>query len=194
MNASPGVRRSHDAIAGLSRAGQAQPDAARRRAPRRRLSPAADGDPLHRLRRHADLPRARGRGDHAGERRRGGARRTRTSRCARRGCCSGLPARGWAPTSRSRSGCPLGGGLGGGSSDAATTLLALNHLWGTGLPRERLLALALELGADVPVFVCGENALAEGIGERLTPLDLAAGLVSRADPAGGGADRPDFRP
>ena len=68
---------------------------------------------------------------------------------------------------------PLGGGLGGGSSDAATTLLALNHLWRIGLPRERLLAIALELGADVPVFVGGENALAEGIGERLTPLDLA---------------------
>ena len=68
---------------------------------------------------------------------------------------------------------PLGGGLGGGSSDAATTLLALNVLWSTGLPRERLAALALELGADVPVFVGGENALAEGIGERLTPLQLA---------------------
>ena len=68
---------------------------------------------------------------------------------------------------------PLGGGLGGGSSDAATTLLALNHLWRIGLPRERLLALALELGTDVPVFVGGENALAEGIGERLTPLELA---------------------
>lgn len=67
---------------------------------------------------------------------------------------------------------PLGGGLGGGSSDAATTLLALNHLWRTGLVRERLLALALELGADVPVFVFGENAFAEGIGERLTPLAL----------------------
>ena len=65
---------------------------------------------------------------------------------------------------------PLGGGLGGGSSDAATALLALNHLWRTGLTRERLLALALELGADVPVFVFGDNALAEGIGERLTPL------------------------
>ncbi|HEX9686935.1 MAG TPA: 4-(cytidine 5'-diphospho)-2-C-methyl-D-erythritol kinase [Burkholderiales bacterium] len=69
---------------------------------------------------------------------------------------------------------PLGGGLGGGSSDAATTLLALNALWRAGLPRERLLALALELGADVPVFVGGENALVEGIGERLTPLDLPA--------------------
>jgi len=67
---------------------------------------------------------------------------------------------------------PLGGGLGGGSSDAATTLLALNDLWRAGLSRERLLALALELGADVPVFVGGKNALAEGIGERLTPLDL----------------------
>jgi 4-diphosphocytidyl-2-C-methyl-D-erythritol kinase len=69
---------------------------------------------------------------------------------------------------------PLGGGLGGGSSDAATTLLALNHLWGAGLPRGRLLELALELGADVPVFVGGENALAEGIGERLTPLEVPA--------------------
>lgn len=69
---------------------------------------------------------------------------------------------------------PVGGGLGGGSSDAATTLLALNHVWRTGLPRTRLLALALELGADVPVFVGGENALAEGIGERLTPLRVPA--------------------
>ena len=67
---------------------------------------------------------------------------------------------------------PLGGGLGGGSSDAATTLLVLNDLWRAGLSRERLLALALELGADVPVFVGGKNALAEGIGERLTPLEL----------------------
>jgi len=67
---------------------------------------------------------------------------------------------------------PIGGGLGGGSSDAATTLLALNRLWGAGLTRARLAKLALELGADVPVFVGGENALAEGIGEQLTPLDL----------------------
>src|SRR5262245_61005490 len=65
---------------------------------------------------------------------------------------------------------PLGGGLGGGSSDAATVLLALNRLWRTGLPRRRLLDLALGLGADVPVFVGGDNALAEGIGERLTPI------------------------
>ena len=67
---------------------------------------------------------------------------------------------------------PRGGGLGGGSSDAATALLALNHLWETGLSRERLMALGLQLGADVPVFVFGESALAEGIGERLTRLDV----------------------
>lgn len=67
---------------------------------------------------------------------------------------------------------PLGGGLGGGSSDAATTLLALNRLWGLDLPRTRLLELALELGADVPVFVFGDNALAEGVGERLQPVAL----------------------
>jgi 4-diphosphocytidyl-2-C-methyl-D-erythritol kinase len=67
---------------------------------------------------------------------------------------------------------PVGGGLGGGSSDAATTLVALNRLWGTGLTRERLQAIALDLGADVPVFVFGRNALAEGIGERLAPLEV----------------------
>jgi 4-diphosphocytidyl-2-C-methyl-D-erythritol kinase len=67
---------------------------------------------------------------------------------------------------------PLGGGLGGGSSDAATVLLALNHLWETRLTRARLLELGLELGADVPFFVQGESALAEGIGERLQPLAL----------------------
>jgi 4-diphosphocytidyl-2-C-methyl-D-erythritol kinase len=68
---------------------------------------------------------------------------------------------------------PVGGGLGGGSSDAATTLLALNRLWGCGLARARLMQLGLELGADVPFFLFGGNALGEGIGERLTPLDLA---------------------
>lgn len=67
---------------------------------------------------------------------------------------------------------PMGGGLGGGSSDAATTLLALNQLWKTGLTRAQLLDLAVKLGADVPVFVFGENAFAEGIGERLQALDL----------------------
>ena len=67
---------------------------------------------------------------------------------------------------------PMGGGLGGGSSDAATTLIALNRLWHTGLSRDRLQQLALKLGADVPVFVFGENAFAEGIGERLRALPL----------------------
>ncbi len=67
---------------------------------------------------------------------------------------------------------PPGGGLGGGSSDAATALVALNHVWGTGLPRETLAALGLRLGADVPVFVGGRSGWAEGVGERLTPLDL----------------------
>jgi 4-diphosphocytidyl-2-C-methyl-D-erythritol kinase len=67
---------------------------------------------------------------------------------------------------------PVGGGLGGGSSDAATTLLALNSLWGLALPRARLQELALELGADVPVFVFGESALGEGVGEQLRPLKL----------------------
>jgi 4-diphosphocytidyl-2-C-methyl-D-erythritol kinase len=65
---------------------------------------------------------------------------------------------------------PVGGGLGGGSSDAATCLHALNHLWGVHWPREKLAALGLKLGADVPVFVHGRVAWAEGVGERLTPL------------------------
>lgn len=67
---------------------------------------------------------------------------------------------------------PLGGGLGGGSSDAATVLLALNRLWGLDLPRARLLELGLQLGADVPVFIFGRSAFAEGIGERLAPLQV----------------------
>lgn len=67
---------------------------------------------------------------------------------------------------------PMGGGIGGGSSDAATTLLALNHLWQTGLNIDQLAALGLKLGADVPVFVRGRNAWAEGVGEQLTAIDL----------------------
>ena len=67
---------------------------------------------------------------------------------------------------------PIGGGLGGGSSDAATVLLALNRRWELNLARAELLALAVRLGADVPLFVRGENALGEGIGERLTALAL----------------------
>jgi len=67
---------------------------------------------------------------------------------------------------------PIGGGLGGGSSDAATTLIVLNRLWNLNWPRARLQALALELGADVPLFVFGESAVGEGVGEKLAPLAL----------------------
>jgi 4-diphosphocytidyl-2-C-methyl-D-erythritol kinase len=67
---------------------------------------------------------------------------------------------------------PTGGGLGGGSSNAATTLLALNKLWQLGLEQTRLQAIGASLGADVPVFVGGRTAWAEGIGDRLTPVDL----------------------
>lgn len=70
---------------------------------------------------------------------------------------------------------PMGGGLGGGSSDAATVLLALNQLWQTGLDRQQLEALALPLGADAPVFIYGQTAFAQGIGEILSPW--------QADPA-----------
>lgn len=66
---------------------------------------------------------------------------------------------------------PMGGGLGGGSSDAATVLLALNHLWNLHLPREQLMQIGLTLGADVPVFIFGQTAWAEGIGELLSPVD-----------------------
>jgi 4-diphosphocytidyl-2-C-methyl-D-erythritol kinase len=68
---------------------------------------------------------------------------------------------------------PVGGGMGGGSSDAATALLALDRLWRLGLGREALMTIGLALGADVPFFVFGRNALGEGVGERLTPLELA---------------------
>jgi 4-diphosphocytidyl-2-C-methyl-D-erythritol kinase len=67
---------------------------------------------------------------------------------------------------------PIGGGLGGGSSDCATTLAVLNRLWELDLSRERLASIALALGADVPFFLFGSNAFAEGVGERLTPLEL----------------------
>jgi len=82
--------------------------------------------------------------------------------------------------SGSRQGCdlslekniPVGGGLGGGSSDAATVLLVLNRLWNSNFNRNQLIGLAARLGADVPVFVFGRNALGEGIGERLAALEL----------------------
>jgi 4-diphosphocytidyl-2-C-methyl-D-erythritol kinase len=68
---------------------------------------------------------------------------------------------------------PMGAGLGGGSSNAASTLLALNAIWGTGLDQDTLCAIGLHLGADVPLFVRGESAWAEGIGEQLVGVDLA---------------------
>ncbi|QSX79826.1 4-(cytidine 5'-diphospho)-2-C-methyl-D-erythritol kinase [Agrilutibacter solisilvae] len=77
---------------------------------------------------------------------------------------------------------PAGGGFGGGSSDAATVLVALNALWRTGLTLDRLAETGLALGADVPVFVRGENAWAEGVGEVLTPLELPPAWYLLADP------------
>lgn len=77
---------------------------------------------------------------------------------------------------------PIGGGLGGGSSDAATVLLVLNRLWGLGLRRSELLKLAARLGADVPVFVFGENAIGEGIGDALTALALGLAWYLVLDP------------
>jgi len=68
---------------------------------------------------------------------------------------------------------PAGGGFGGGSSDAATVLRVLDQLWGTKLGENRLAELGLSLGADVPVFVRGRNAWAEGVGEELTPIELS---------------------
>ncbi|QEY24671.1 4-(cytidine 5'-diphospho)-2-C-methyl-D-erythritol kinase [Neisseria animalis] len=67
---------------------------------------------------------------------------------------------------------PMGGGLGGGSSDAATVLLVLNHLWQCSLNRQELMDLGITLGADVPFFIFGRNAFAKGIGEKLTAIDV----------------------
>jgi 4-diphosphocytidyl-2-C-methyl-D-erythritol kinase len=77
---------------------------------------------------------------------------------------------------------PQGGGLGGGSSDAASVLLALNRLWGLRWPRERLAVLGATLGADVPFFVHGENAFVRGVGERVTPVSLPAAWLALAHP------------
>mgnify|MGYP002632390036 CR=1 FL=1 len=67
---------------------------------------------------------------------------------------------------------PIGGGLGGGSSNAATTLMALNKLWGLGLNQAQLQQLGVQLGADVPIFIFGQSAWAEGVGDLLTPINL----------------------
>ncbi|UHQ24350.1 4-(cytidine 5'-diphospho)-2-C-methyl-D-erythritol kinase [Lysobacter sp. 5GHs7-4] len=77
---------------------------------------------------------------------------------------------------------PAGGGFGGGSSDAATVLVALNALWGADLSVDRLAELGLRLGADVPVFVRGDNAWAEGVGEALAPVVLAPAWYLLVDP------------
>ena len=78
---------------------------------------------------------------------------------------------------------PWGAGMGGGSSDAATVLLALNRLWNLNWPRARLLELATPLGADVPFFVGGDNAFVEGIGEKLTPIEWAPRRYAVLKPA-----------
>ena len=78
---------------------------------------------------------------------------------------------------------PAGAGMGGGSSDAASTLLALNRLWRLNWPLARLLPLGLALGADVPFFLGGRNAFVEGVGERLTPLELPGALFAVVKPA-----------
>jgi len=78
---------------------------------------------------------------------------------------------------------PIGGGLGGGSSDAATTLVALNRIWKTGLTVDQLAVLGLSLGADVPVFIRGLAAWGEGVGEELTPIELPQPLYLVLSPA-----------
>lgn len=88
---------------------------------------------------------------------------------------------------------PAGGGLGGGSSDAATTMLALNRLWRLGLTLESLQALGLQLGADVPVFVGGRAAWAEGVGDRLMPMDFPALYYLVLDPGCPVSTREVFR-
>lgn len=88
---------------------------------------------------------------------------------------------------------PMGGGLGGGSSDAATVLVALNHLWQTGLDEDALAALGLQLGADVPLFVRGRSAWAEGVGEQLTALELPPCSYIILDPHAGVSTAELFR-
>ena len=87
---------------------------------------------------------------------------------------------------------PWGAGMGGGSSDAATTLLALNRLWGLHWPRDRLARLGLQLGADVPFFIGGLNAMVEGVGERLTPVALPPARYAVLKPAAALATREIF--
>jgi 4-diphosphocytidyl-2-C-methyl-D-erythritol kinase len=87
---------------------------------------------------------------------------------------------------------PMGGGLGGGSSDAATVLMALNRLWGLDWPRDRLMTLGARLGADVPFFIGGSNAFVEGIGERITPVTLPQAYYAVVHPGVSVATAPIF--
>ena len=87
---------------------------------------------------------------------------------------------------------PAEAGMGGGSSDAATTLLALNRLWGLGLTRSQLSAIGLTLGADVPFFIGGRHAWVEGVGERLTPLALPTARFVVVKPPGGASTQRIF--
>ena len=87
---------------------------------------------------------------------------------------------------------PSSAGMGGGSSDAATTLLALNHLWGLNWPRSRLAELGLKLGADVPFFIGGQNAFVQGIGEQLTPMRVPAASYAVIKPPAALATREIF--
>jgi 4-diphosphocytidyl-2-C-methyl-D-erythritol kinase len=101
-------------------------------------------------------------------------------------------------------GCPLGvhiglekrlpaeAGMGGGSSDAASTLIALNRLWGLGLSRSQLAAIGLQLGADVPFFIGGRNAWVEGVGEQLTPVSLPPARFVVLKPPGGASTQRIF--
>ncbi|MDP2419340.1 MAG: 4-(cytidine 5'-diphospho)-2-C-methyl-D-erythritol kinase [Hydrogenophaga sp.] len=88
---------------------------------------------------------------------------------------------------------PAEAGMGGGSSDAATCLLALNRMWGLGLTRSQLASLGLQLGADVPFFIGGRNAWVEGVGEQLTPMPLAAARFVVVKPPGGASTQSIFK-
>lgn len=87
---------------------------------------------------------------------------------------------------------PAEAGMGGGSSDAATTLLALNRLWGLGLNRSELIAIGIKLGADVPFFLGGRNAWVEGVGEQLTPVSLPLSRFVVVKPKGGASTQTIF--
>jgi 4-diphosphocytidyl-2-C-methyl-D-erythritol kinase len=108
-------------------------------------------------------------------------RAARALRDAAAGCGQGASASGVAIELSKR--LPMGGGVGGGSSDAATVLVALNELWGLRWPVARLAEIGLALGADVPVFVHGHAAFAEGVGEQLTPIELPEPVYVLVRPA-----------